>query len=84
MLLFENVPTLDLHGMDRDYAKLLVKEFLNDAKKMHQERLVIIHGKGSGILKRTVHETLAKNSSVERYELDLYNDGCTLVKLRKY
>lgn len=83
MILFERAPTLDLHGMDRDYAKLLVKEFLNDNAKMKIERVVIVHGKGLGILKKAVHEVLAKDKRVERYEVDLFNDGCTLVKLKK-
>lgn len=83
MILYENVPTLDLHGMDRVYARLLLKEFLNDNCKMKMERVLIIHGKGLGILKKEVHSVLASDKRVEKYELDLFNDGCTLVKLKK-
>ncbi|MEG1495243.1 MAG: Smr/MutS family protein [Bacilli bacterium] len=83
MLLFEHVPELDLHGTDRDYARFLTKEFINDNYKLRKERLLIIHGKGTGIIKQTVHEVLAKDKRVLKYQLDLFNTGCTIVYLKR-
>ncbi len=83
MLLYEHAPTLDLHGEDRTYARIRIKEFLDDQVKMKSERIVIIHGKGLGILKKVVQDVLAKDKRVEHYELNLFNDGETLVQLKK-
>lgn len=82
MILYEHVPSLDLHGMDRDYARIIINEFVSDAIKMGEERIVIIHGKGLGILKKVTQEVLSKNKNVEHFELDIFNDGQTLVKLK--
>ena len=32
--LYKNIPSLDLHGLDRDYAVILIKEFIEDNYKM--------------------------------------------------
>lgn len=82
MILYEHVPSLDLHGMDRDYARICINDFISDAVKMKEERVVIIHGKGLGILKKTTQEVLSKNKNVEDFKLDIFNDGQTLVKLK--
>ena len=74
---------LDLHGLDRDYAKILVQEFIADNYKLGFRNLEIIHGRGKGILKKTVHEELRTNKLVKSYKLDNFNDGCTVVILGK-
>lgn len=76
------LPKLDLHGETGDYAKILVKEFINDNHKLGNKRLIIIHGKGSGIVRKAVHETLKVNKLVSSYKLDNFNDGCTIVELK--
>lgn len=77
------MPQIDLHGMDRVTARILVKEFLYDNYKMGNYSLVIIHGIGSGILKKEVHMLLKKEKIVEQFKLDQFNSGCTLVKLKE-
>lgn len=83
MLYYPNMPEIDLHGMDREIAIILVKEFLYDNYKMKNYSLAIIHGIGSGILKKEVHMLLAKEKIVEQFKLDNFNSGCTLVKLKE-
>ncbi len=83
MILYEHVPTLDLHGEDRTFARIRVKEFLDDQVKMKNVRVVIIHGKGSGIIRKTVQEVLAQDKRIEHFELDLFNEGQTLVQFKK-
>ena len=78
-----NIPELDLHGMDREITRILVKEFVNDHYKMGHEKVAIVHGKGTGVLKKTVHEVLAKEKRVKKYYLDFFNLGCTLVEIDK-
>lgn len=81
-MIFSNTPSLDLHGLDREITTILVNEFINDHHKMGTSKVVIIHGKGTGVLKKTVHEVLKKNKLVEKYYLDFFNDGSTIVKIK--
>lgn len=69
--------------MDREIARILVREFLLDNYKMQNEEVLIIHGIGTGILRREVHSLLAKEKIVEQYKLDNFNSGCTIVKLKR-
>ena len=78
-----NVPSLDLHGMDREITKILVKEFIRDHYKMGYEKVIIIHGIGTGVLKNTVQEVLRKEKLVENFYLDFFNIGTTVVTLKK-
>lgn len=82
-MIFATTPSIDLHGADRDYAKILVNEFIQDNYKMGVTKVTIIHGKGAGILRKTVHETLKKNPNVEKFYLDFFNDGSTIVTIKK-
>lgn len=83
MILYSNMKSIDLHGADRCYAKILVKDFINDSVKMKEEYVVIIHGIGKGIVKKAVFEELKINKNVLEYKQDNFNPGCTVVKLRK-
>lgn len=78
-----NLPTLDLHGEDRIHAVMLVEEFLNDQYSLHNEYLRIVHGIGSGILRREVTAYLKKHPLVVDVHLDMFNEGCTNVKIKK-
>ncbi|MBE6147757.1 MAG: hypothetical protein E7168_05465 [Firmicutes bacterium] len=79
-----NSPSLDLHGLDRLAARILVNDFIHDNFIMRNERVVIIHGIGTGILKKEVHKTLKQNKLVESYKLDNFNSGATLVTLKMF
>ncbi len=82
MKLYNNLPSIDLHGIDRDYAKILVRDFINDQVKLKEDKLIIVHGIGKGIVKKAVHEELRYNKNVKDYKLDNFNPGCTIVELR--
>ena len=81
--LYNNVPTLDLHGIDRDYARILINDFINDNYNSKNYEVVIIHGNGTGIIKKTTQETLRKNKLVEEYKINNFNTGETLVSIVK-
>ena len=83
IMLYSNLPTLDLHGYDRDYARIQINDFINDNYKIKNRRVIIIHGNGSGVLKKTTQETLRRNNLVEDYKIDNFNDGQTIVNIRK-
>ncbi len=82
MKLYSNMPTIDLHGIDRDYAKILVRDFIEDQIKLKEEKIIIVHGIGKGIVKNAVFEELKHNSNVKNYKLDNFNNGCTIVELK--
>ena len=81
--IFLNIyPSIDLHGYDRDSARMITNDFINENLILGNEKIVIIHGIGSGILKREVHEVLRINKNVIEYKTDNFNSGCTIVKLK--
>jgi dsDNA-specific endonuclease/ATPase MutS2 len=47
-----NLPHIDLHGYDRTGAVAVTKMFIDECIKMKEKKLVIVHGKGTGILKK--------------------------------
>lgn len=77
-----NLPKIDLHGLDRDTARVFINDFINDNLKQKKELFVIIHGIGSGILKDTTHKTLRDNKKVKEFQIDFYNEGSTIVRLK--
>ena len=81
--LYSNLPTIDLHGIDRDYAKILINDFIRDNFIAKNYKVIIIHGNGTGIIKKTTQETLRQNKYVENYKIDNFNSGMTIVEIRK-
>ena len=64
MSLYDHLPTLDLHGIDRDYARILINDFIADHYKIKTEQVVIVHGNGTGIIKKVTQETLRKKGII--------------------
>lgn len=56
--------TLDLHAFRPGEVKSLVVDYLDEAVKMGFREVRIIHGKGMGALRRTVHAVLERHPSV--------------------
>ena len=81
-IFYESLPKLDLHGYDSQTAKVAINDFINDNKKTKQEVFVIMHGNGTGILKKTTDETLRKNKNVLEFKRTIGNTGCTLVRIK--
>ncbi len=82
ILFLERFPTLDLHGYDRETARVAIDDFIRDNLCMKQEICLIVHGIGSGILRKTTHETLKKNKNVLQYQIHYFNPGCTIVQIK--
>ena len=81
IVFIDHLPKLDLHGYDRESARVAINEFVEDNYKMKQEVFLIVHGIGSGVVKNATHETLRKNKKVLEYKTYYYNQGCTLVRI---
>ena len=77
-----SIRSIDLHGMDRITAKIAVDEFINDLIRLKETDGVIVHGIGTGILRREVGEYLRHDKRILEYKLDFMNPGCTVIKQR--
>ena len=84
MNLYSRCPTLDLHGFDRDYARIMIIDFIRDCYIMKEKRVIIIHGVGSGILRKTTQQVLKHNNYVLDARLDIFNGGQTIVDLKEH
>lgn len=76
---------LDLHTFQPREVKDLVLDYLAECRRRGILDVRIIHGKGIGQLRRTVHAVLAKHPGVVSFTLDhpQYGGwGATLVRLR--
>lgn len=84
---FRNTPAateLDLRGMSADEAVATLSVFLDSAMLANLSQVCIIHGKGTGILRKAVHEELKRNRAVKKYRLGVYGegeDGVTIAEL---
>lgn len=83
IIFIDSLPSLDLHGFDSDYARIKINEFINDNRKMGNYNVVIVHGIGSGTIKKVTHDTLRKNKYVEDFKIFIGNVGCTIVEIKK-
>ena len=75
------MPSIDMHGFNRDMVKCILNEFINDNIKLKKDKIVVIHGKGKGILMREIHFLLKNDKRIKKYYLDGFNTGCTIIEL---
>ncbi|SKA78514.1 DNA mismatch repair protein MutS2 [Paucidesulfovibrio gracilis DSM 16080] len=77
--------TLDLRGMRADVAISELERFLDAALLRGATTLEIVHGRGTGALRREVHQFLKQFPAVEQFSLapeDRGGDGMTEVTLK--
>lgn len=74
-------PRIDIHGETSLTCIAVINSFIKDCVKLKEKNIIIIHGKGSGTLKKATHEYLKKNKYVSKYYIDGMNDGQTIVVL---
>lgn len=76
---------LDLHGMTVDEALIEVDRYLDDAFLAGLKEVSIVHGRGTGVLRRSVRDYLRTHSHVRTMragEYDEGGDGATIVTLK--
>lgn len=76
---------LDLHLFSPKELGDLIPDYIEACLEKEIYSIRIIHGKGKGVLRRTVHSLLDKNEFVVSYRLadDRSSWGATLVELKK-
>lgn len=81
--MYNNLPKLDLHGEYRESARIMINEFIDDNYKIGNEKVIIVHGIGKGIIKNEVKNCLKHNKKVAKYYIDFFNVGATIVEINK-
>ena len=76
--------SLDLHMFAPKDVPDLVEEYLAECLKRDILEVKIVHGKGKGVLRRTVHALLERHPLVQDFRLDSGSSswGATLVRLK--
>ncbi|MBV4418326.1 endonuclease MutS2 [Clostridium tyrobutyricum] len=69
--------SVDLRGMDSIEASYTTDKYLDDAYMSGLKEVVIIHGKGTGVLRNSINEMLKHHSHVKNYRLGEYGEGGT-------
>ena len=66
---------LDIRGMETLEAESVVENFLSAAVMGRLDTVTIIHGKGTGALRKAVHDILRRNKAVKSFRLGVYGEG---------
>ena len=66
---------LDIRGMETLEAEGVVEGFLSAAVMGKLESVTIIHGKGTGALRKAVHDILRRSKAVKSFRLGVYGEG---------
>ena len=76
---------IDIRGMLVDEAEQVCGKFIDDAALAGLKQILIIHGKGTGALRKGIHDFLRRNKSVENFNLadiDEGGAGATIINLK--
>lgn len=77
--------TLDIRGRKPEEVEYEIVKFIDDAHLSGLKQLEIIHGKGTGVLRETVHTLLKNHKFVKSYQLagiELGGSGVTIVLIK--
>lgn len=77
--------SIDLRGLDAEEAIYNVDKYLDDAYMAGLGEVTIIHGKGTGILRKAVNDLLKRHQHVKNHRLGEYSEGgsgATVVELK--
>ena len=75
---------LDENG-DNDDGQVYLYRFIDNGVLSGQTTLYLIHGKGTGALRKAIHEHLRRHPSVKSFRLGNYGEGeagVTVVELK--
>ncbi len=75
----------DLRGMNVEEGIVEVERYVDRALRLGLGEITVIHGKGTGVLRKGIHEYLRKNKYVKSFRLGVYGEGengVTIVTLK--
>ena len=78
-------PEINLLGRTVDEAVSELDKYLDDAILSHLNSVRVVHGKGTGALRKGIHEFLRRQKHVKSYHLAEYGEGdagVTIVELK--
>ena len=81
-IFYKNIDKIDLHGYDMESARVATNDFIEESLILKRNKIIIIHGIGKGLVKKSVHETISKNKNVKTYKVDNFNPGMTIIELK--
>ena len=76
---------IDLRGMDSEEACYRTDKYLDEAYLGNLGEVTIVHGKGTGILRKAINDMLKRHPHVKSYRLGVYGEGgdrVTIVELK--
>lgn len=76
---------VDLRGMDAEEACYRVDKYLDEAYMANLGEVTIVHGKGTGVLRKAINEMLKRHPHIKKYRLGEYGeggDGVTIAMLK--
>ena len=66
---------VDLRGMDAVEAICVLDRYLDEAMRAKLSSVRIIHGKGTGVLRNAVQQSLKRNKFIKKFRLGQYGEG---------
>lgn len=78
-------PSIDVRGKSLDDAVMDVEKYIDDAFISGLDEVTVIHGRGEGILRKGIQESLKRSRNVKGFRKGGYNeggDGVTVVKFK--
>lgn len=75
---------INLIGMTTDEAVATLDKYLDDAYLAHLPQVRVVHGRGTGALKKAVHNQLKRLSYVKSYRLGTFGEGNTGVTIVEF
>lgn len=76
---------INVIGYNVEEAIFTIDKYLDDCSLAKLKNIRIVHGKGTGILRKGIHEFLKKNSHVKSFRLGTFGEGemgVTIVELK--
>ncbi len=81
----EQKTEIDLRGQTAEDALLELDRFIDGAMLSGMNVVNCIHGKGTGVLRKAIHEHLRRHKQVRTFRLGVYGegeDGVTIIELK--
>ena len=76
---------LDIRGTTVTDGVMDAEKYIDDAVMLKLEKVSIIHGKGTGVLRAAIHQMLKKHPQVKSFRLGVFGEGetgVTIVELK--